>query len=223
MANCNKFFNELLSIIDIESPQSILYIGPNKACLPLIKLKWPQAIVLDGVDANRIDSNQKFDLILSTQTFQSLSYPNKMIKELTSLLNEKACIAIQMPVYSALPIQICIDKMLKAKKWEPLFAKFVDNKQSYSANFGYELLSPYFENIDIRRSSYYQAYVNHFDIAIEYLNSNRTEYLDMLESDELKQKFIEELADFIGGEYKLQTDRQVLFSEKHIFAVGTKK
>ena len=235
---------DLVSRINISNPRSIIDIGcgPGNSTQILVN-RWPDSEVV-GLDnsktmiekarndypeqkwivanAENIDPNSKYDLIFSNATLQWIPHHETLLPKLFNCVNPGGAIAVQIPKFKNLPINVAIETVANYDKWKNYTKGCEELFTLEDMDFYYEILNKLAIGVELWETSYFHI-LNSRESVIDFIRTTGLKpYLDRLPSDEMKSEFEQEVLTECKKYYKLQSDGKVLFPFDRLFFIGYK-
>ena len=235
---------DLVSRINIVQPKSIIDIGcgPGNSTQILVN-RWPDSEVV-GLDnsttmiekarndypeqkwivanAENIDPNSKYDLIFSNATLQWIPHHETLLPKLFNCVNPGGAIALQIPKFKNMPINVAIETVANYYKWIKYTKGCEDLFTLKDMDFYYEILNKLAKEVELWETSYFHI-LNSLESLIDFIRTTGLKpYLDRLPSDEMKSEFEPEVLTECKKYYKLQSNGKVLFPFDRLFFIGYK-
>lgn len=230
--------------INIENPRKIIDIGcgPGNSTNILSK-RWPDSKIV-GIDnsaamiesaknnypdidwriadASRIETNEKYDIAFSNATIQWIPDQKKLLADLIDILEDNGALAIQVPLFNAMPVSRVIESVSLKQRWKKKTDGASDVFTFHNSDFYYDALSVKVNSIEMWETSYFHIMPSHQTI-IEMLKSTGLKpFLDRLDSDEDKIDFEKDVLSEIKQAYPAQNDSNILFPFKRLFFIAYK-
>jgi trans-aconitate 2-methyltransferase len=234
---------DLVSRITLE-PKSIIDIGcgPGNSTQIVIN-RWPKADVvgLDNSssmiekakkdypeqkwvlgDANVIDSARKFDLVFSNATLQWLPNHEILIPELFNAVNYNGALAVQIPKFKKMPINIAIETVANNSQWKTYTKGCGELFTCNNMDFYFDILSALTLKVEMWETHYYHI-LNSQDALIDFCRTTGMKpYLDRLPSNEMKSEFELDVLQECRKYYTVQSNGKVLFPFERLFFIAYK-
>ncbi len=233
---------DLVSRINVDSPKRIIDLG----CGPgnstgILRQRWPEAHVtgLDSsaemisvarktypdqewilADANTWQSAVPYDIVFSNAALQWLPDHDRLLPRLLAQVAPGGALAFQIPsrIYS-LSHQLILDVAA-----EPAWARRMDNaRHGFTMErppFYYDVLAGTALRLDIWETEYYHVMENHQAIIDWISGAAARPFLDALETEAERERFIRMLRGRIVQAYPSQQNGKVLFPFRRLFAVA---
>ena len=242
-----KFRNErtqpsidLVSRIDIESPQSIIDIGcgPGNSTQVLAG-RWSGSRIagLDNspsmiekakndypsqewilADVMDIDPSVKYDIVFSNATIQWIPDHKQLIDSMWKMVNENGVIAVQMPLYNEMPVCGAVEQAASGI-W-PRLDNVMDIFTFHEPGYYYDVLSYLSGKIDMWVTDYLHIMDSHKSIIEMIKSAGLKPYLDRLESESDKLEFESAALRNIMEAYPAQENGRVIFPFKRLFFIA---
>jgi Trans-aconitate methyltransferase len=215
--------------------------GTGMSTIPL-KLNWEKAEII-GVDNSdsmlekareldqqikwlKWDCNKpvndfgKFDLVFSNAALQWFEDQASVIGNLSSILNPNGILAMQIPNFTYMGINLGIQKV--ADQWTGAEFEGIGSEicVCHGVEFYYEQLTKHFKKIDLWQTTYYHIMNSHEEILEFYKSTGLRPYLNRLD-DNGKERFLTALLEETRHQYKIQENNKVLFEFNRIFFLAT--
>lgn len=178
--------------------------------------KWLMA------DAARFESDRRYDIVFSNATIQWIPDHEKLLYSFSKLLTERGILAFQIPLYNEMAISRIIDHTAKLSQWSEKSAHCSALFTYHDHNFYYNQLSDRFSKLDIWETHYYHIMKSHTAI-IDFMKSTGLKpYLECIDSEEERNRFLEEILFDLIKAYPAQKNGSVLFPFKRLFVIAAK-
>lgn len=235
---------DLVARIDFTKPNKIIDIGcgPGNST-QILYSRWPdsditgadnspamikkamndypnQKWILFNAGKDMID--EKFDIVFSNATIQWIPHHEKLIKDFAEILNESGVLAIQLPLFSGMPLRKSISETAAQEKWRTATQGVEKLFTIHDASFYYDHLVPYFSKVDIWTTDYYHVMESQQAILEMIRSTGLKPYLERIADDNEKQMFEALVLEKIKEDYPLQQDGKVLFPFRRLFFVAKK-
>lgn len=232
---------DLVSRITIE-PKSIIDIGcgPGNST-QIVANRWPNADVvgLDNSpamiekakqdypekrwvtgDAKQIDPSIKYDLVFSNATLQWLPHHETLIPKLFDLVNNNGALAVQIPKFKKMPINIAIESVANNDQWKN-YTKGCDELFTFNNLNGYfDIISESTSKVELWETHYYHI-LDSQEALIDFCRTTGMKpYLDRLPTNELKWQFERDVLVECKKCYTVQSNGKVLFPFERMFFVA---
>jgi len=235
---------DLVSRINIAYPRSIIDIGcgPGNSTQILLN-RWPDSEVV-GLDnsttmigkarkdypdqkwivsnAENIDPNSKYDLIFSNATLQWIHHHEILLPRLFECLNPGGAIAVQIPMFKNMSINVAIETVANYSKWTKYTKGCQELFTFRDMGFYYDILNKLAKGVELWESSYFHI-LNSQESIIDFIRTTGLKpYLEQLPSDEMRSEFEQDVLTECKKYYKLQSNGKVLFPFDRLFFIGYK-
>jgi trans-aconitate 2-methyltransferase len=235
---------DLVTRINCTNPASIIDIGcgPGNSTQVLAR-RWPDAQIL-GIDnspamiekakkdfpnqqwsladAGRDEIAGQYDIVFSNATIQWIPDHAELLNKFYHLLNDKGCLAVQVPQFWDMPLGKAIAKIAKNSRWEKSTAGATAQFTIHNSSFYYDRLSMLYHGIELWETKYFHIMDSHFSILEMIRSTGLRPYLDRLESEEDKKEYERLVLTEIENDYPRQQNGKVLFPFKRLFFIANK-
>ena len=234
---------DLVSRIDYNKPDSIIDIGCGSGnSTQVLYQKWPDSYII-GVDnspamikratedypdqkwflfdAGKENMDRKFDIVFSNATIQWIPNHDELIKRFSGLLNQQGILAIQIPLFFDMPVSKSIAEVGNQPKWQYASNGIKELFTIHNEGYYYNLLSKYFNTIDIWVTDYFHIMDSQTSILDMIRTTGLKPYLERITDNKEKQEFENQVLIKIKQEYPSQSDGKVLFPFKRLFFVAS--
>jgi len=182
---------------------------------------YPEQIWIVG-NAEDIGPDRKYDLVFSNATLQWIPNHEILLPKLLNCVNPGGAIAVQIPKFKNMPINVAIETVADHYKW----IKYTKGCQELftfkDMGFYYDILNKLATGVELWESSYFHI-LNSQESVIDFIRTTGLKpYLDRLPSDEMKYEFEQEVLTECKKYYKLQSNGKVLFPFNRLFFIGYK-
>jgi trans-aconitate 2-methyltransferase len=235
---------DLVSRINFEQPGRIIDIGcgPGNSTRILTE-RWPRAEVTGAdnspamikkasedypdqkwilFDACKDKADGKFDIVFSNATIQWLPDHNKLIQRFSEMLTDKGCLAIQLPLFSDMPLGKAISEASRSERWHSLMAGVDNLFIIHTPSYYFDQLSRYFSSSEIWVTDYFHVMDSQMSILEMIRSTGLKPYLERISGKNEKEQFENEIFQSITRDYPLQENGRVLFPFKRLFFVAIK-
>lgn len=235
---------DLLSKIDIASPQKIIDIGcgPGNSTKVLFD-KFPNAKII-GIDNSKkmieqakhnfskiefinadistdeINYENEFDIVFSNACMQWIPNHHVLLKKLMNMLKQNGILAVQIPINFSEPIHKLIQKVTTSDKWKN---KFSVKREMYnlSQNEYCDILAELSSDFLMWETTYYHVMPSHSSLLDWYKGTGLSPYLNQL-SELDANIFLQEIFEGLTEIYPKQKNGQILFKFPRLFFVAKK-
>lgn len=244
-----KFRNErtqpsidLVSRIKIDNPGTIIDIGcgPGNST-QILRERWPGSRItgldsspemirkaadeytdMDWIlsDVSGIDDEAEYDIVFSNAAIQWMPDHLSLMKKLFSITAKNGAVAVQVPMFSSMPLGKAIEDTAAGIKWRELTAGCRELFTYHDCSFYYDELSRYSDRIDMWETTYFHV-MDSAEAILEWIRSTGLRpYLDKLVNDKMKNGFELDILEKIRKVYPLQRNGKVLFPFIRLFFVA---
>ncbi|MDA3892166.1 MAG: methyltransferase domain-containing protein [Salinivirgaceae bacterium] len=233
---------DLLARIDMDKPLKIIDIGcgPGNSTQVLAQ-KWPEAYIL-GVDKSpsmiekaktdfpnqqwsvldleKEEINDRYDVIFSNATIQWIPEHFKLFSKFKNALNPNGIVAIQLPLFTAMPLGKSIYEISKRDQWNNQIGNVSDVFTIHNPSIYYDFLSELFPKVEIWETHYTHIFEAHQFIFDMIHSTGLRPYLNALNTPEEKVAFENSVLESINKDYPAQKNGNVLFPFKRLFLIA---
>jgi trans-aconitate 2-methyltransferase len=236
---------DLASRIRLDSPRAIVDIGcgPGNSAQVLHR-RWPEADIL-GLDyseamiakarldypaqrwmvgdAAKFDARDKYDLAFSNAALQWIPRHEDLLPRLFAGLRRGGALAVQVPMFKAMPINLAIEAIAGRPEWRRYAARCGELFTYRDPGFYYGALAPLAARVDLWATSYIHV-LGSREALIDFCRSTALKpYLESLPGEEARERFEDELLAECGRRYPLQADGKLLFPFERLFFIAYKE
>lgn len=233
---------DLVSRIAVEQPSAVVDLGcgPGNSTR-VLRRRWPQALVV-GVDNSRemIDAAQaeepeaswtvssieewcperSFDVVFSNATLQWLADHGNLVERLFGYVAPGGALAFQIPSADFALVYSLMREAALGGPWASRMADALDTFTMEAPGFYYDLLASTARSVDMWTTRYYHV-LDSPDAVVDWIASTGLRpFLDVLESEDERQLFVERLRELVGQSYSPQGNGRVLFPFERLFVVA---
>jgi len=198
---------------------NIIGVDNSSAMIQKAKLDYPEQEWL-LLDAGSLNLNKKYDLVFSNATIQWIPDHEKLMASLLDLVEQGGALAIQVPMYSNMPINGVVESVSNNNYWKGLTKNCINNFTFHSPDFYYIQVSKKVSDIDLWTTSYFHIMDSHKSIVDMIKSTGLKPYLDVLKSESDKLKFESDVLREIKKTYPEQINGKVLFPFERLFFVA---
>lgn len=230
---------DLVHRISLQSPERIIDIGcgPGNSTEQL-KIRYPNARVTGAdnsesmINAARenhpdiefvlLDASEelcrlaeKYDIVFSNACIQWIPDHPKLLREMSSILNDGGILAVQLPMIYDEPIHRILLETAEAEKWR---GKLGGARHFYtlSPEEYYDILADISPDFSMWQTTYFHRMKSHRDIIEWYKSTGMRPYLEALQPGEAEE-FEEEIFRRVTREYKVQAKGEIIFRFPRLF------
>ncbi len=235
---------DLVSRVNLEAPQSIIDIGcgPGNSTA-VLRARWPRARLI-GLDSSpdMIEAAHKdfpggewlvgdaaqwaatapttHDLVFSNAALQWVPGHDALIPGLFSRVKPGGALAFQMPSRAYSTIHQLILEVADEPEWMQRMGAARQGFTLERPGFYYDLLSGAASKLDIWETEYCHVMPDR-DAIVQWVSGTAVRpFLEALDSESERQRFIVELSARVEQAYPLQQDGKVLFPFRRLFVVA---
>lgn len=234
--------HDLIARIRIDDPTSAVDLGcgPGNSTQALLR-RWPEARVTgidsspDMIEAARTaypdqdwvladietwTSDARFDLVFSNAALQWVTGHEALLGRLFEMVAPDGALAFQMPSDAYAKVRALIHEVADDPAWAERMgdarrALTMEPPQVY-----YDVLAPIARAIDMWETEYYHLMESPAAI-VEWISSTGLRpFLDALEADEERRRFVSTLEARVAESYGRRSDGRVLFPFRRLFFIA---
>jgi trans-aconitate 2-methyltransferase len=235
---------DLVARIPMDDPKTIIDIGcgPGNSTQILLK-RWPHADIV-GLDksekmierarrdypdqkwivgdASAPDAGQSFDIVFSNAALHWIPQHALLLQRLFGLLQENGILAVQVPANQASPLYQAILRVSEAGAWSAFTKGREASLTHHSADYYYDQLALYSNEISIWETIYYHIMKSHQELIDWYRSTAMKPFLDSLPTDSDREEFENEILIECRNAYPPQRDGKILYPFKRLFFTARK-
>jgi trans-aconitate 2-methyltransferase len=235
---------DLSARIDYPDAKSVIDIGcgPGNSTR-ILREKWPEASItgLDSspeminmalkdcpeqiwitADASAYEFSRTYDVVFSNAAIQWIHGQERLIENLSRIINEKGVLAVQVPANSHSPLHLALDKVSELPEWKQYCAECRELLNYRDAYYYYPILKRLFSGVEIWETTYYHILDSHQDMMEWYKGTGMKPFLDRIPEAGLKEKFEEKVLSEARDYYPVQNDGKILFQFPRLFFIAMK-
>jgi trans-aconitate 2-methyltransferase len=160
------------------------------------------------------NEKERFDLVFSNAALHWVPDHASLYPRLLARVREGGTFAVQIPAdFDALPHRLMRELSppgVAVKEWH-----------SHEPAFYYDLFAPHAQRVDVWQIEYQHVMPNAEAIVEWYKGSGMRPFLEALENDAARGKFIAEYSSRIRSAYSSRRDGKVLFPFRRLFVIAT--
>jgi trans-aconitate 2-methyltransferase len=234
---------DLAARIALEQPARVIDLGCGPAnSTAVLARQWPSA-EMTGLDnsgemlrsargshpewqfeqcdiaewANRQD--RSYDVVFSNAALQWVDNHAAVFPQLLSHAAPGGALAIQMPARDS-PAHDLSRSMANSAAWRSQFTGTPADWSSHDSGFYYDVLAPHAARLDIWETTYVHVLDSPADIVEWYKGTGLRPFLNALESEPARQRFLAQYLAGIEKLYRPRADGRVLFPFHRIFVIA---
>jgi trans-aconitate 2-methyltransferase len=238
---------DLVARITVPAVQRIIDLGcgPGNST-QVLTVRWPSAEIvaldnspemaaqaraaLPGVRLVEADisawastETHRFDIVFSNATLHWAPDHAQLFPILLDRVAPRGALAVQMPNNFQNPSHRLLRELAASDEWRRFYpdgiGRFVHVKDS---SFYYDLLSPLAVRLEIWETEYLHV-LKDAEAIVEWIKGTGLRpYLQALDADSVRQRFLREYLDGIRREYPARADGKVLFPFRRLFLIACK-
>lgn len=233
---------DLIARIDVPNPARIIDLGcgPGNSTARL-REHWPEADItgLDNsaemiataskaypaekwvlADAATWTADVPFDIVFSNAALQWLPDHKTLFPHLLAQVAPGGAFAVQMPAHYKSPLHHVIFEVADDSYWQHLMDGPRNALTRESPFFYYDLLQPLAAHLDIWETEYYHILDGPQSIVNWFRSTGMRPFLDVLPTEEQKQRFEQLVLEGYTLAYPRQKDGRVLLPFRRLFMVA---
>jgi len=233
---------DLASRIAIDAPGSVIDLGcgPGNST-QVLRRRWPAARVC-GLDSSKemLSSAKKsypdqewimadikdwsaatpYDVVFSNAALQWIRNHEALIRHLFNQVAPGGALAFQIPSAAYLPVRSFIHQIAQDEAWAfqlegARMALTMEEPHIY-----YDVLAPHASSVDIWETEYYHVMESSFAIVEWIAATGLRPFLEALDSEIKRKRFIELLSERVAEAYPVRNDGRVLFPFRRTFVIA---
>jgi len=233
---------ELASRIRVAAPDTVIDLGcgPGNST-QVLRERWPDAAVV-GLDSSRgmvaaaretypdqewvlgdigeWSSAEPFDVVFSNAALQWVPDHARVVPHLFRQVDAGGALAFQVPSREYCAVRALIDEVADDARWASRMTAARSALTIEEPHVYYDLLAPLARAVDMWEMIYHQVMESPAAI-VEWISSTGLRpYLDALDSDEERQRFVSLLEERVAASYPQRSDGMVLFPFQRISAIA---
>ncbi len=206
-------------------PESrITALDHSEAMLERARADWPA----DGrarvewvrADAAGYETAESYDLVFSNAAVQWIPGHERLLARLLAFLNPGGALAVQAPLFRAMPMSAAIDRAASRPRWKKTMAGAGDVFTYHDAAFYYDLLAPRAAALDLWETDYIHVLDCRPALAEWIKATGLRPYLERLWEEDDRRAFERDFLEELAGDYPERPDGRVLFPFKRLFFVA---
>ncbi len=233
---------DLVSRINVTKPARIIDLGcgPGNST-EILRKRWPRAIVagLDNspemiaaarnthphdewilADAATWQAASPVDIVFSNAALQWIPDHGRLVPRLLDQVAHGGALAFQMPSRRYSLAHEFIVEIANDGEWAHLTHTARDLFTLEAPGFYYDALSGSATRVDMWETEYYHRMDSHQDIITWLAGAAVRPFLDALQADAQRKRFMQLLTERIVDAYHPQRDGKVLFPFRRLFVVA---
>ena len=233
---------DLIVRTNVSSPARIIDLGcgPGNST-QILRHRWPKADItgLDSsvemiaaasqayptekwvlADAATWKTDAPLDVVFSNATLQWLPDHARLFPHLMAQVAPAGALAIQIPAHYKSPLHQVTLEVAKDSSWCDRMEAPRNALTEEQPSFYYDVLQPLASRLDIWETEYYHLMDSPQAIVDWFRGTGLRPFLEMLETEEQKQRFQQMLLDGYTQAYPRQKDGRVLFPFRRLFMVA---
>jgi trans-aconitate 2-methyltransferase len=235
---------DLVARIPLAAPRRVIDLGcgPGNSTA-VLAARWPQSelVGLDSSpemiarargdfleiewiegDLGRWHADEPFDVVFSNAALQWVPGHRELLPHLLGQVAPGGALAIQVPGDpQAIPHRL-MRELAASAEWSAYFPNtmrewWVETPEAY-----YDILAPHAARLDLWATDYLHVLPDVAAIAEWYRGTGLRPYLDAMDSDEQRERFVEALVKELRQQYRPKADGRVLFPFRRLFLVAAR-
>lgn len=233
---------DLVSRVMIADPKRIIDLGcgPGNST-SILRRRWPNARVA-GLDSspemiaaarqNQLDQEwiladatawqaaSPFDIVFSNAALQWMPDHERLLPRLLANVAPGGALAFQIPSRLYSPSHQFILQIAEDPEWAHRMSAPKSTFHMEHPPFYYDVLAPHAARLDIWETEYYHVMENHQGI-MDWINGAALRpFLDALETNPQRERFVRMLRDHIVQVYPPRANGKVLFPFRRLFVIA---
>jgi trans-aconitate 2-methyltransferase len=233
---------DLVARVRVDAPTRVIDLGcgPGNSTHALGE-RWPRARVC-GLDSSaamiaaarstypgqewftgtieRWEPDEPFDVVFSNAALQWVSGHATLVPRLFGHVAPGGALAFQIPSGAYSPVRALIDEVAGDAAWASRMADARRALTMEAPDVYYDALAPRARAVDIWETEYQHVMPSALAIVDWMSSTGLRPYLEALDADEDRVRFVGMLAERVGGAYRPQSDGRVLFPFRRTFVIA---
>jgi trans-aconitate 2-methyltransferase len=233
---------DLTTRIPLNAPQEIIDLGcgPGNSTR-VLRNRWPNAHIT-GLDSSlamlerarqnstdiewRVGDIQtwseydRFDLIFANPSLHWIADHETLMPRLIAALKPAGILAFQVPALYDQPAAQAVNELANTSSWQPYRLHESYTLRVHRPGDYYDWLAPFSRLTQIWETFYFHELENHRGIVEFYSSTGLKPYLDGLPSEELRDRFKDELLEAYRSLFPEQLNAKVLFPFRRLFVMA---
>jgi trans-aconitate 2-methyltransferase len=233
---------DLAARVAVDSPRRVIDLGcgPGNSTAVLAR-RWPGA-ELTGLDSSlaMLATAQKdypqwkwieadiatwiadvpFDVVFSNAAMQWVADHGRAVPQQFAQVAPGGAWAMQIPANLGAPPHRIIRELAKSDAWKDKFRTPAREWRPETAAFYYDTLAPLASRVDIWETEYLHVLPNVEAIVEWYRGTGLRPWLDALENDEARERFLAQYRERLAPEFPPQRDGKVLLPFRRLFVIA---
>ena len=233
---------DLVARIAVSRPERIIDLGcgPGNSTA-VLRRQWPQAEITgldnsedmiaaareshpEGIwilaDAATWTAEVPFDIVYSNAALQWLPDHESLFPHLFSWVAPGGALAVQIPAHFNSVLHKEIVEVAKNAEWLHLMDAPLNVMTKKPPSFYYNLLQPLAARLEIWETEYYHVMESPRAIIEWFRGTGLRPYLEALESEGQRQRFVDMLLERYRRSYPRQNDGRILFPFRRLFIIA---
>lgn len=216
--------------------------GPGNSTA-VLKKRWPQARIV-GLDSSRgmIDkarendpdgnwviadvmtwqTDGRYDVVFSNAVLQWLGDQKQAITRLFGLVREGGALAVQVPQIGASPLHRALLAVSSRPEWSVLLSDTGLHRPQHDEGFYYNHLTTLTARLEMWVTTYLHVMDSHQDILDWYAGTGMRPYLERIENEGARKRFMQQVLEACKDGYPVQDDGKVMFPFRRLFFIAWK-
>lgn len=228
--------------VNVDGPIFDLGCGPGNITLKL-KQKWPEREVV-GLDSSgemlvearkspnpetitwtqgditEWSAQPKAALVFANASLQWVEDHASLFPRLLENIAPGGVLAVQMPLTSDAPYQLCIRSVITSPKWKNKLKGVEPHIDAHAASYYYELLHRHCTTIDLWQTNYHHVLTG-TDPVVNWMSGTGLRPILTQLNDKDRLEFLADYAAETRHHYAPQSDGKTLFTMRRLFILAT--
>ena len=233
---------DLISRLTVSNPKRVIDLGcgPGNST-EILRRRWPNADVT-GLDsspemiaaARKSHSNQDwiladagawvapvpYDIVFSNAALQWIPNHDQLVCRLLDQVASGGALAFQIPNHIHSPLHQLILQTADEPEWSQRMRRGKNALTIESPSFYFDALAQRASKLDIWETEYWHVLEDAQAIVQWIRSTGLRPFLESLDTEDQKQRFIKLLTERVAGAYPCQKNGKVLFPFRRLFVVA---
>jgi trans-aconitate 2-methyltransferase len=233
---------DLVTRIAVERPATVIDLGCGPgSSTRVLRRRWPEARII-GLDsspqmitaARAEEPNEAWilsgiedwvpvtplDVVFSNATLQWLPDHGRLIQRLFRSVSAGGALAFQIPSAKFAAVRILIHEIALEGPWAPRMSGPLGGLTMESPSLYYDCLAPQARSLDMWETEYFHVMDSAGAIVDWIASTGLRPFLEALESEDERQRFVILLRERVCDAYQQQKDGRVLFPFRRTFVIA---
>jgi trans-aconitate 2-methyltransferase len=197
--------------------------SPEMVAVAQQTLQGIHVVSADVAEWSRTE-NQRFDVVFSNATLHWIADHATLFPRLLDRVTPGGALAVQMPNNFGNPSHRIMREMASSAEWREFFGgDRMPVIHVKDPEFYYDLLAPIAARLDAWETEYLHVMQNAEAIVEWVKGTGLRSFLDALDADSVRQRFLREYLENIRREYPVRSDGKVLFPFRRLFLIAYRR